>query len=549
LTLFLGYETKTGKPVKIPYFHMLITGTTQLSGKTTTLRALAKQAVEQGYKVLIFDTKSQLAEFDNFGSEIPICMRETTDSLTILGLLESIMGRKLTAQYATLTRVCENAKDFKDVLKNAKVMVENEKNGFVRDCARVLVELLSRLIQQTAEHETSTKLELKYHINRITLNKFALEGQQVIIKTAFEDAIQTPKLVVILDEASKFTPQRYRSACQQAINHYVTQGAITKNYLWLSTQYLATTSKDAMKAMDIKLLGRQSHDTECEHTLDLIPRIGEVKYTKDQIMQLRLGHFVAVCENWVKTVYICPENADLRECIDVAQGKLAPEKIHYYYPLTVEQAKKLNIKISESEEDEEETPQEETKEIVELPPEEPKFQFTSTFTPHDNTDYVFKEVQKPVPAPEKPKRKPSFTGKNLPGPLGERVELLENNVEGLRQRLMKLEESVTVDGATAELRQVQTEIRVKKNMKYITVSDEDVQGKILTLAKEGFFSSQHPLREVVKALELHRWTANSDSVKSALTSLVKDSFLAKKMCSNENVYTLAANVVFREFGT
>lgn len=538
---------------------MLITGTTQLSGKTTLLKALARQAVEQGYKVLIFDCKQNLADFENFGEEIPICMRETTDSLTILGLLESIMGRKLTVQYATLSRVTQGAKTFKDVLSNAEELEKTAKNGFVKDCARVLMELLSRLIEQTAERETSPKLELKHPINRISMNKFALEGQQMIVKTAFEDALEHPKLIVILDEASKFNPQKYRSACQRAISHYVTQGAITNNYLWMATQYLATTSKDAMKAMDIKLLGRQSHDTECEHTLDLIPKLGAVKFTNDSIMQLKLGHFIAVAENWVKIVYSCPENADKSESLEVALGKRQPEKIHYHYMLTTEQAQKLlkkektesppsQVTIDIPDEVEEET--EQTIMTVEIPtvvskepseePEKKKKEKTD-----GRTEFI-------VPT-YKERRKPSFTGKPLGGVLGERIELLESNIEGLRQRIMKIEAipQVACSGSQdVSLGQLHTEITIKKTVKQVTLTDENIRGRILMLAKEGFLDAYHPLRDIISALEGHHWTVNPNSVKMELYKMVKAGLLGSRVDGDKNnEYVLSPNVEFKEFGT
>ena len=119
--LFLGYEAGTGKEVWIPIFHMLIAGQTQKSGKTSTLKMLAHQVVLKGYKVLIFDSKANMQEFNNFGQEIPICLRETTDSLTLLGLLESVFTRRLPAQYlATLSRITQNADTFKKVLENAE---------------------------------------------------------------------------------------------------------------------------------------------------------------------------------------------------------------------------------------------------------------------------------------------------------------------------------------------------------------------------------------------------------------------------------------------
>src|SRR4051812_23746864 len=53
-TIHLGYEVGTGEPVSIPLAHTFVTGQTQLSGKTTTLRAIV---VRSNCRALAFVTK------------------------------------------------------------------------------------------------------------------------------------------------------------------------------------------------------------------------------------------------------------------------------------------------------------------------------------------------------------------------------------------------------------------------------------------------------------------------------------------------------------
>ena len=508
---------------------------------TTLMKTLAKQAVEQGYKILVFDTKQTLADFETFGQEIPICLRETTDSLTILGLLESIMGRKLTMQYATLSRVSENAATFKDVLHNAEELEEKAHSGFIKDAARVLIDLMERLIEQTEGRETTPKLELKYPINRITMNKFSLEGQQMIVKTALEDALDYEKLIIMLDEASKFLPQKYRSACQRAINHFVTQGAATGDFLWMTTQFLATTSKDAMKAMDIKILGRQSHDTECQHTLDLIPKTGDQKFTQDSVMQLKLGHFIVVAENWVKVVYTVPENADKRECLEVALGKREPKNIHYRYTglLTAEDLRKIDKEKRKTE-------------VIRIEAPEKKVQ---KIEPQKVAPIIARKEEKPKEEPKKEQLKkllrPPYSGKPPQfQPWNERFELLENNLEAVRTRVVDIEKIVNGIhqfvplNQNITLEQGHTQIHVERAIKQVKVSDETNRGKIITLAQEGFFKVYHPLREVVKALEDHHWTVNSNSIKLELYTLTKEQILGQITENKEYKYILAPNVHF-----
>ncbi|MEM1590168.1 MAG: hypothetical protein QW175_07110, partial [Candidatus Bathyarchaeia archaeon] len=111
------FEVGSGKPVEIEPFHFAIVGQTQFSGKTTLLKRLADWAVSQGFRVLVFDSKETEADYEGFGIEVPVVLRETTDSFVLIGLLESMFKRKLTPYYATLSRLTEGARNFDDIIQ------------------------------------------------------------------------------------------------------------------------------------------------------------------------------------------------------------------------------------------------------------------------------------------------------------------------------------------------------------------------------------------------------------------------------------------------
>ena len=513
MSLFIGYEVGTGKPVKVPVFFMLVTGQTRLSGKTTFLKAVAKQAVKQGYKVLVLDSKTNLADYEGFGEDVPVCLKQSTDSLILLGLLESIFERKITRDYSTLTRITEGAKTFEDVITNAKVLKGKSRAGWVRDSCTKLIDLLQRLLEQARKTETSTKLVLPYPINRMAINEFETPAQQLIAKTVFEEALRMEKVIVILDEAYKFLPQKWRSACARAVQDYVTQGGATECYLWMATQFLAPTNKDTMKAMAVKMLGTQDHDTECEHTMDLIP-FAKGTYTTDVIMRLKLGHFVVVTKEWVKTVYVVPEYADEKEVIEVALGKRKPEELHYNIPIN-EEKKKLeqeHIKIVKVEKTKMKTPM-------------------ITIT-----------IPAQMTLPVTPEKKQSSDDKHI-SKIEDRLTKLEKEI---KQSMSTVDQWVKnhKNVKNVELQETTTKVKLSKTVKSMSVSDETLRGKILTLAKEGFFKTWHPLREVVSALEEHKWTVNINSVKSELTRMSEDGILGRKKKNRENIYALSPNVTF-----
>jgi len=137
MTDFL-FTVPSGEAVALEPFHYAIIGQTQFSGKTTLIKRLSDWVAAQGYTVLIFDTKETEADYAGFGNQVPVCLRETTDSFVLIGLLESMFRRRLTPYYATLSRLTEGAKGFSDIIKRAKELEAKTKSSWLRDACRVL---------------------------------------------------------------------------------------------------------------------------------------------------------------------------------------------------------------------------------------------------------------------------------------------------------------------------------------------------------------------------------------------------------------------------
>ena len=324
------FTVPSGEPVALEPFHYAIIGQTQFSGKTTLIKLLSEWVAAQGYKVLIFDTKETEADYAGFGNEVPVCLRETTDSFVLIGLLESMFRRRLTPYYATLSRLTEGAKGFSDIIVRAKDLEARTKSSWLKDACRVLYDLLERLQNETSKVETVPKLQLYPGINRMVINDFSLEAQQLIMKNSFEDLLRIyrRKTIGVIDEAFKFLPQGYSSAATRAIINLMTQGAKTELFGWISTQFLAVTDKDPLKACAVKFLGTQDHITEVKHTLDLIPE-ARGKFSPDDIMRLKLGHWILVRKRpaFVGVVYALPVGVPGKVGVEVAQGIRTPEYV------------------------------------------------------------------------------------------------------------------------------------------------------------------------------------------------------------------------------
>jgi hypothetical protein len=328
------FSVPDGAPVEIEPFHFCVVGQTQFSGKTTLLKRLSEWAAGLGFKVLVIDSKETEPDYLGFGRDVPVCLRETTDSFVLIGLLESMFKRRLTPYYATLSRLTEGARGFDDIIRRAREFEARTRSSWLRDACRVLYDLLERLRAETSRIESVQELKLYNGVNRIAINNFSHEAQQLIVKNVFEDALRVYKrnLIIVLDEAFKYVPEKYSSAASRAIMEVMTQGAKTGLYVWLATQFLAITDKAPLKACAVKFLGTQDHITEVKHTLDLIPEV-RGKFSADDIMKLKLGHWVLVRKNppFVGVVYSLPLGVPEEVGVKVARGELTPEYVRDNY--------------------------------------------------------------------------------------------------------------------------------------------------------------------------------------------------------------------------
>jgi len=130
--------------------------------------------------------------------------------------------------------------------------------------------------------------------------------------------------------------------------------------------------------------------------------------------------------------------------------------------------------------------------------------------------------------------------------LKETAAFLEKNIEDARAFLKR--QGYNVEIPKVELQKTLIEYRVTAHTKMVkAVSDETVQGKIMWLAKEGFFGSWRGLKAVVVELQKHKWTPPYNSVKNELLAMAQKGMLAqKKSSSKAYLYALPPNVKFIE---
>ncbi len=324
----LGYEIETGKEIFIDISHMLVTGVTQLSGKTTTLEALIKRSK---LKAVVFRTKIGEKGFID-GTIIPPFFKDKSDWQFIESLVEATLGERMRSwdrskiiQYSKgTTGLLDFKKKIDDALLNEKL------RGFDKDILTNLQAYLEIVLPKLQTIQFSNTLELSSGVNIIDLERFSRdpEVQSLIIRSVVEEILHNFKgVIVVIPEFWKFCPQKRGNPCKQIIEEFVRQGATNNNYIWMDSQDMSGVDKIPLKQVSNWILGCQSERNEVKHTLDQIPLPAKSKPKADEIMTLPLGHFYYCASQTTKKVYVQPSWLDNKRAENIALGKLNVNEI------------------------------------------------------------------------------------------------------------------------------------------------------------------------------------------------------------------------------
>src|SRR5258708_3299872 len=119
----LGFEVGTGVSVSLPIRHMVVTGQTQESGKTTTLEAVI---TGRGLPAIGFLTKRGEASLS--GRKILPYFRERADWQFVQSIIESTFKQGQDFKQPWIMRVCEGARSLADVQRRAAKLEEETRN-------------------------------------------------------------------------------------------------------------------------------------------------------------------------------------------------------------------------------------------------------------------------------------------------------------------------------------------------------------------------------------------------------------------------------------
>lgn len=330
-----GFEIKTGEKVFIKPDHLLVTGVTQYSGKTTCLESLIQRI---GIRAVVFRTKLGEKSFIHGGTIIPPFFKDKSDWQFIQSLLEATIGEKLKGwDRSKIIQLSKGTKGLLDFKKNVDEALLNEKlRAFDKDILINLQAYLELVLPKLQSVQFTNELELVEGINIIDLERFSrdLEVQSLIIRSVVEEVFYKYKnTIIVLPEAPKFLPQKRGNPCKVVVEQFIREGATDNKLLWVDSQDMASTDKTPLKQISTWILGYQSESNEVKHTLGQIPLPPNKKPKPNDIMTLKLGEFYICTRDFVKKTYIQPFWLDEKKAKDVALGKIkvseldAPESL------------------------------------------------------------------------------------------------------------------------------------------------------------------------------------------------------------------------------
>jgi len=334
----LGYEIPTAKPVYVSPSHLIVTGITQLSGKTTTLEALL---LRSPFKSIVFKTKVGEKSFSE-GTTVAPFFRDRSDYEFVRSLIEAYAKEKMTIEKGTLMSLCKGSKNLIEIKKRVDdELTEGKIRGIILEIYTRLQHYLENLIPQIQYANFSSTLNIVDGINIMNLERFSEEAQSLIIQSVADEVLKHQHdIVIVIPEAWKFLPQKYNNPCKRVVESYIRQGAANNNFIWLDSQDMAGVDKIPLKQISTWILGYQAERNEVKHTLDQISLPKASKPKEDDIMGLGIGQFFLSDREGVVKVYVQPDWIHDDLAIEVAKGLVDSAEVALKKPL-----QKINIPV------------------------------------------------------------------------------------------------------------------------------------------------------------------------------------------------------------
>lgn len=556
--LHLGFEIPSGDPVEIPLNHTVITGQTQMAGKTTALEALIDRSPL--IPALAFITKRGEGTFQEWVT-IPPYFREQADWQYVASILEASRGEKLKFERAWIIRAAKGAKTLADVQRNVREALEKAK-GLSADVYLTLDAYLDAVVPQIDAIRWAQRIELAPGINVMDLTRLNIEMQHLVIRSSIDWVLnKETDTVVIVPEAWKFIPEGRGTPVKLAAEGFIRQAAALRNYLWLDSQDIAGISKLILKSVPVWLLGVQREANEVKRTLDQIPA-GTKKPKPEAVATLGLGEFFACYGTHVIKVYVQPAWLSEESAKAIAKGEI-PAGSAQMLGQHIRQARKTLAAQEWPREDdivvvangveadwnkvpegikgmfdkgdhvavissEPEIPEVNEREAQELRDENERLRATVR-----DLSGRLERTQELVPAPA-----PSGDGEPVPIPM--HPTDFGMLYEAIKKRLLNDAER---DPKLLRVLTVKPELEVSVQKVTIEVDGTSLPGRVAKLLHQGFFRDHKTQSAVRTELKRTGTDVNAGNLSKVVNKLVSDGFLVNESAGYREVAGMKVNII------
>lgn len=326
MSFLLGFEVPTGKPVNMTNHHTVITGMTQHSGKTTGLEAMVERSK---VKAIAFITKRGESGFRK-EKYIPAYFKEQKlgnliDWQYVSAILEATMGEKMKFERYWIIKVCKGAHSLQEVYENIKNEQRDARRALDESMYTNLAAYFEIVLPEIGRHKFANKLELSRGINVLNLVDMKDEMQQLVIESVLSYVWKRERnTVVIIPEAHKFIPQGRNTPVKSTALRLIREGAGIGNFMWVDTQETTSVDKAILKQCSNWIMGYQQERNEVQNVRE---NIGKRRISDEDIMSLKLGHFIALLQQEIYHVYILPAGIPEEMGVQVAQGLKPVEEV------------------------------------------------------------------------------------------------------------------------------------------------------------------------------------------------------------------------------
>ena len=198
--IFVGFEKKTGNEVFIRPAHMVVTGITAESGKTTTLQALIHRGK---FKAIIFKTKIGERGITE-GTIIPPFYKDDFDWEYASEIMEASRKEKLKFERSWIIKYAKTACNLVEFKANIDEALDGKLRELERSVLITLQAYLEKILPELQYAPLSNTLNPHNGINIMDLERFKEETQGLIIRSVLSEVLKHHKnTVCVIPECLK----------------------------------------------------------------------------------------------------------------------------------------------------------------------------------------------------------------------------------------------------------------------------------------------------------------------------------------------------------